>query len=210
MIAAGVHLAALEAATRTKRAWTDRVEAIPNGARPGRYLNPRTARRLMQLGKSPWGRAAGTPGPKTLDRLPTDIQKLTWLCKLPREQLEDLLHRVDCKEEGRKAVVDAVKALLPPEETKGKKPRAYGGLGSFKQAVAKAAKALRGATDGPGVADIGARLRGAMDDVLARLGDDGRAQASVQPAVIRGKPARGPVPGRDRSVAQPPSSRPRA
>ena len=210
MIAAGVHLAALEAATRTKRAWTDRVKAIPHGDRPGLYLNPRTARRLMELGKSRWGQEAGTPGPKTLDRLPTDIQKLTWLCKLSPGQLGDLLGRMDCKEEGRKVVVDAAKALLPPGGTKGTTRRAPEDLGSFKQAVAKAAKALRGATDGPGVADISARLRGAMDDVLARLGDDGRAQASVQPAVIRGKPARGPVPGRDRSVAQPPSSRPRA
>lgn len=210
MIAAGVHLAALEAATGTKRAWTDRVNAIPHGARPGRFLNPRTACRLMELGKSRWSQEAGTPGPKTLDRLPTDIQKLTWLCKLSPGQLGDLLGRMDCKEGGRKAVVDAAKALLPPGGTQGKTPRAHGDLRSFKQAVARTASALKGAADGAGVADIGARLRGAMDEVLARLGDDGRAHASVQPAGIRGKPASGPVPKRDRSVAQPPSSRPRA
>ena len=74
LVAAGVHLVALQDATETKKNWTERVKRIPVGSRPGHFLNPRTARRLQELGKSRWGKENGTPGSKIL-RLLADLHR---------------------------------------------------------------------------------------------------------------------------------------
>ena len=171
LIAAGVHLVVLQAATRTRRNWTERVKTIPLGARRHGFLNPRTARRLQELGESHWGRENETPGSKILEQLPTDLQKLTWLCKLSHEQLEDLLHCVDCKEEGRLVVINAVKAMLPDFEPSASKSVSTDKVvASFKQTVVKTATALGvAADDAKGKGDICSRLREALDEALADL-----------------------------------------
>jgi hypothetical protein len=75
--------------------------------------HPRAASRLLRLGTS-WLAGLGTAGSEFLHRLPTDLQKLDWLCRLTRTQLEQLLTELDCKHAGRAAVAAAVKHILNP------------------------------------------------------------------------------------------------
>ncbi len=108
---------------------------------------------------------------KILEQLPTDLQKLTWLCKLSPEQLDNLLGRVDCKEEGRQHVIDAVKALLPDHKSKTPRPTTPDKVvQSFKQSAAKTASVLKKASPEVTVPiDVRARLHEALDEALAEL-----------------------------------------
>ena len=47
-----------------------------------------------------------------LDRLPTDLLKLEWLCRVPIGQLPDLLDGLNCKQATRKQVIAAVREAL--------------------------------------------------------------------------------------------------
>ena len=69
------------------------------------------------------GVGAATLGLKESDllpRLPTDLLKLEWLCRVPQERLGPLLDELDCKRASRRQVVDAVRDVLdeaPPAKT---------------------------------------------------------------------------------------------
>jgi hypothetical protein len=169
LVAIGVHLARLKAATRSDRDWTRRVKSIRDVTRSGHLLHPRTARRLMELGHS-WWSENGTLGSDFVGRLPTDVQKLAWLCRLSLEQLGDLLDTMDCKAEGRRRVIEAVQVVLG-----GREPKKEAApvplekvLRSFERAVTRVVTAVAesgGGAQDPG--DVLARLRGVLDRAFA-------------------------------------------
>jgi hypothetical protein len=85
------------------RTWTKLVAELG--------YHPRAATRYQRLGAS-WIARIGTTGSEFLNHLPSDIQKLDWLCRLTPEQLRVLLQNVDLKNSTRNAVKGAVKAVL--------------------------------------------------------------------------------------------------
>jgi hypothetical protein len=168
LVAIGVHLARLKAATRSDRDWTRRVKSIGDVTRSGHLLHPRTARRLMELGQS-WWSENGTLGSDSFGRLPTDIQKLVWMCRLSPAQLGDLLDAMDCKAEGRRRVIAAVQEVLGERKpTKAGPVPLEKVLRAFERAVTRVVTALAesgGGAQDPG--DVHARLRGVLDGAFA-------------------------------------------
>jgi hypothetical protein len=94
----------LDMKNRAKRTWTQQVQQIG--------YHPRAASRLQQLAKGWWTAIIGTNGSDLFDRLPPDPQKLEWLCRLTREQMQKLLNESDPKRASRKEVIATVKAML--------------------------------------------------------------------------------------------------
>jgi hypothetical protein len=90
---------------------TGHLESIQAGTPSGKFLNLRTARRLMQIAKTWWGED-GTPGSAVLSLLPTDPQKLSWISKLTSEQLQTFVTDHDCKGESRNVIIGAVKDVI--------------------------------------------------------------------------------------------------
>jgi hypothetical protein len=73
--------------------------------------HPRMANRYMALAKGWW------TGPRLmesslLDKLPPDLQKLTWLVKLDEDQLAECVEWLDCRKASRTQVIEAVKRKL--------------------------------------------------------------------------------------------------
>jgi hypothetical protein len=73
-------------------------------------FNYRVALRYAALGKSPLATSALTAS--DLDQLPSDLFKLSWICRLNAPQLAELFWVVNPKTESRKKVVAAVKEIL--------------------------------------------------------------------------------------------------
>jgi hypothetical protein len=102
LIRIGALLIQLQAAAG--RTWAETAKGLG--------YHPRAASRLQLLGRSWLADEIGTKGSDLLSRLPADPQKLEWLCRLSRPQLEELLTDLDPKKATRRAVADAVKAML--------------------------------------------------------------------------------------------------
>ena len=157
LIAIGVQLVALHEATKVTRDWTRRVETLG--------YNPRVARGLQEIGNSWWGQI-GPLGPEILERLPNDVHKLVAICRLPSNRLPGFLDAINCKEDGRQRVIDAVKSELG----EGKKPMARPIqpdkiVASFEKAASRTITALKEAT-GVIADDMCDRLRKVLDEAL--------------------------------------------
>jgi hypothetical protein len=76
-------------------------------------VDPRVADRYITIGESWWG-TAQTQGsePLPVSLLPCDVQKLSWLCRLNREQLSFFLSIVDCNNGSRGTVIKSVQQTL--------------------------------------------------------------------------------------------------
>jgi hypothetical protein len=130
----GRELKNLREVVKPEQKWTELVESIQAGTPSGKFLHPRTARRLVQLGKSWWAQTGTdgsdaqtgtdgsdaqteTLGPDIAVLLPLDIQKLTWLCKLSHKQLQAFVTDHDCKGVSRQAIIDDVKKVLGQQKS---------------------------------------------------------------------------------------------
>jgi hypothetical protein len=87
-----------------RKTWTNDVKAMG--------YHPRVARRLQKLGASWWCAENGLHESVPVEKLPIDLCKLEWLCRLNEEQLRELLGQQDCKGLPRPKVSRAVKAML--------------------------------------------------------------------------------------------------
>ena len=101
------YLAELRAAV--KRTWGQRLKALG--------INPRVAARYLKIADH-WPTEIGLSESDFLPRLPVDLLKLEWLCRIPLERLGELLKQLDCKKATRTEVIAAVREALgeaPPE-----------------------------------------------------------------------------------------------
>jgi len=71
----------------------------------------RIVRRYLIIGDS-WWIAPPPTGRELLTRLPYDLQKLEWLCRLSQEKLDQLSSCRDLREDSRSEVISRVKQLL--------------------------------------------------------------------------------------------------
>jgi hypothetical protein len=104
----GHHLAELRALA--KKTWAKQLKSI--------VISPRVASRYLKIAQH-WPDQIGLNESDLLPRLPTDLLKLEWLCRVPRAQLPDLLTKLDCKKATRSQVIAAVREALgeaPPNE----------------------------------------------------------------------------------------------
>jgi len=74
--------------------------------------HPRMAFRLRQIGESCWTDPNGPIGSTLIQQLPYDLHKLEWLCRLSKEDLEELLKDLDPQKESRSRVIHAVQRRL--------------------------------------------------------------------------------------------------
>jgi len=72
--------------------------------------HPRVVSRYLIIGYSWWGNQ--TPGSNILAKLPSDLHKLEWLCRVTPDQLKHLLVNLDCRELSRDEVIEAVQRNL--------------------------------------------------------------------------------------------------
>ena len=106
MVRIGVLLTELQSAAG--RTWTKQVQKLG--------YHQRTASRLQMIGSN-WHHQIGTLGSAIMQHLPNDAQKLEWLCRLRRDQLGELLSKIDCKKASRGEVAAAVKDALGEKTT---------------------------------------------------------------------------------------------
>jgi hypothetical protein len=93
-----------------KGTWGRQLKAID--------INPRVASRYLKIARH-WPNDIGLIESDLLPRLPTDLLKLEWLCRLPLPRLGELLNELDCKKAARSQVIAAVREALgenPPAE----------------------------------------------------------------------------------------------
>jgi len=74
-------------------------------------IHQRVANRHMLLAKSWWARK-GLRESGLLEKMPPDLMKLEWLCRLDRQQLADAVANYRLREWNRTQVIDAVKYKL--------------------------------------------------------------------------------------------------
>jgi hypothetical protein len=104
----GHHLAALR--TLAKKTWGSQLKAIG--------INPRVASRYLKIAQH-WPNEIGLKESDCLTRLPVDLMKLEWLCRVPLDGLANLLGKLDCKKATRPQVIAAVREALgedPPSK----------------------------------------------------------------------------------------------
>lgn len=97
----GHHLAALR--PLAKNDWGTRLKAAG--------ISPRVASRYLKIA-SYWPNEIGLRESDLLSRLPPDLLKLEWLCRVPQAQLGGLLDELDCKTATRPQVIAAVREIL--------------------------------------------------------------------------------------------------
>ena len=93
-----------------KRTWGKQLKALE--------ISPRVASRYLKIARH-WPNEIGLNESDLLPRLPTDLLKLEWLCRVPVSQLAGLLGTLDCKKATRSQVIAAVREALgedPPTE----------------------------------------------------------------------------------------------
>jgi hypothetical protein len=101
------YLAELRAAV--KCTWGQRLKALG--------IHPRVAARYLKIAAH-WPTEIGLSESDLLARLPVDLLKLEWLCRVPVEHLGKLLDQLDCKKATRTEVIAAVREALgevPPK-----------------------------------------------------------------------------------------------
>jgi hypothetical protein len=97
-----------------KENWASQLAAIG--------VSTRDADRYLKIGNS-WLGQVGLNQPDLLRRLPDDLAKLAWLCRVPQSQLPRLLDELDC----RKVPLPQVIAAVRKELGEGKPARADAG-----------------------------------------------------------------------------------
>lgn len=105
----GARLAALR--SLAKRTWGRQLKALG--------ISPRVASRYLKIARG-WQDEIGLNESDLLTRLPTDLLKLEWLCRVPVSQLGGLLDTLNCKKATRSQVIAAVREVLgeePPTAT---------------------------------------------------------------------------------------------
>ena len=82
-------------------------------------ISPRVASRYLKIAQH-WPSEIGLSESDLLPRLPPDLLKIEWLCRVPQAQIGDLLDKLDCKKANRPQVIAAVRAALgedpPPKD----------------------------------------------------------------------------------------------
>jgi hypothetical protein len=116
-----------------KRTWNKLVVTLG--------FNARVALRYLNLAKSPLA-GFGLNESDLLARLPSDLLKLEWICRLNAGQLNELLGRLDPKKESRPKVIAAVKEILGENDAP-ENPDLEGALGRASNRVVKLAGQLR-------------------------------------------------------------------
>ena len=86
-----------------KRTWVKQLGVVG--------MSPRVASRYMKIAGH-WPDEIGLNESDLLPRLPPDLLKLEWLCRVPLEQLGNLLAKLDCKKATRAQVIAAVREAL--------------------------------------------------------------------------------------------------
>ena len=86
---------------KAKRDWETCLDKLRMCPRAARYV---------KVGKSWWN--DGTLGSDLMTKLPADVQKLEWLCRLDNERLEQFLGERDFRFREREDVISAVKEAL--------------------------------------------------------------------------------------------------
>ncbi len=105
----GARLSALR--LLAKRTWVQQLKALG--------ISPRVASRYLKIARN-WHDDLGLSESDLLTRLPTDLLKLEWLCRVPVSQLGGLLDTLNCKKATRSQVIAAVREVLgedPPRAT---------------------------------------------------------------------------------------------
>lgn len=86
-----------------KRTWGKQLKTLG--------MNPRVGRRYLKIAQN-WPNEIGLKESALLPRLPTDLLKLEWLCRVSTPQLRELLNNLDCKKTSRGQVIAAVREVL--------------------------------------------------------------------------------------------------
>lgn len=105
IVVSHIHIGRHPAGLRTlaKRTWGKQLKAIG--------ISPRVAGRYLKI-SGYWQDEIGLTESDLLPRLPQDLLKLEWLCRVPLPQLGDLLGELDCKKASRPQVIAAVREAL--------------------------------------------------------------------------------------------------
>ncbi len=112
VIVCQIRLAARMAELRqsAKRTWGKQLKTLG--------MSPRVGSRYLKIAQN-WSNEIGLKESDLLPRLPTDLLKLEWLCRVPLRQLRKLLNELDCKKTSRSQVIAAVREALgedPPSK----------------------------------------------------------------------------------------------
>jgi hypothetical protein len=112
VVAAQIRLARRLAELRVlaKKNWGTQLKTIG--------ISPRVASRYLKIAEH-WRNEIGLSESDLLRRLPPDLLKLEWLCRVPQAELGDLLDVIDCKKASRPRVIAAVREALgedPPAQ----------------------------------------------------------------------------------------------
>jgi hypothetical protein len=160
---------------QAQRAWTAQVKDLG--------YHPRVARRLQKLGSSPLAEN-GLAESALLQRLPTDLMKLEWLCRLKPKPLSKVLAAVDCKAGSRKAVIDAAKTTLNIPKRPRPRANVRGLLQAFNRFVGRVQSAVAECGDGEDGQELrrqlGTGLADGFDKLREILGAGGPANAEEQ------------------------------
>jgi len=81
--------------------------------------NPRVVSRYLLIGTCWWSEEPSDS--PVWAKLPYDLLKLEWLCRLTRTQLTGLLEYVDCRKTGRSVLIGAVKRKLGQPDAEARK-----------------------------------------------------------------------------------------
>ncbi len=136
LIGIGFYLNALKAVSG--RSWGRRLKTLG--------YTPRVAGRLQMLATAWAGVTLSYSGEfmrEVCPRLPVDLIKLEWLCRLDAEQLRDLLHRIDCKRTSRTRIAEEVRTVLG-EEPPAKPDAVTAAVGTIDRMFARLGKTLGG------------------------------------------------------------------
>lgn len=101
-----------------KRTWGQQLKILG--------MSPRVASRYLKIAHH-WTPEIGLNESDLRPRLPTDLLKLEWLCRVPFPKLREILDALDCKKANRSQVIAAVREAL------GEEPPAEDGVEEFVQ-----------------------------------------------------------------------------
>jgi hypothetical protein len=145
---------------QAKRTWTAQVKELG--------YHPRVARRLQKLGSSPLSQN-GLDESALLQRLPTDLLKLEWICRLEPKSLTEILTAVDCKAGSRTAVIDAAKAALNIPRKPRLRANVQGLLQAFDRFLGRVQAAVTECGDGEDGQELRLQLGTGLTDGFEKL-----------------------------------------
>jgi hypothetical protein len=127
----------LQLRAEAKRTWAQQLKTLG--------FSPRVASRYLLLGESELA-GIGPNGSDLLARLPAEMHKLEWLCRLTIDQLRELLDNLDCKDTERGQVIAAVKKALGQADEAPTAPDIVKATARIFKTLRAAIDQLRGAT----------------------------------------------------------------